>query len=268
MYFIPFRRDRKQINMKKTFLYVILVIMSVILSSLALAASEDSVIDKIMKGEIKLTKDWKTVADNVKCRDNGKEYQCEFIHVKDNSAKPATKTTCTKSFAKWNLLPVNYAINPTNSQGLTSAFVTSAISTAAGTWDAATSKNLFNPYSVDTTAEYGIRDYKNSIAIGAYSGSSSTIAVTSIWFTKRTGILEFDMLFNTYYRWGDATTNPSLMDLQNIATHELGHAVGLDDIYTASCSYVTMYGYSNYGDISKRTLEQPDITGLQKMYGV
>jgi len=31
---------------------------------------------------------------------------------------------------------------------------------------------------------------------------------------------------------------------------------------------VTMYGYSNYGETSKRTLEQPDITGLQSMYGI
>jgi len=58
------------------------------------------------------------------------------------------------------------------------------------------------------------------------------------------------------------------MDLQNIATHELGHAVGLNDIYSGSCSYVTMYGYSTEGDIGKRTLEQPDITGLQTMYGI
>jgi len=30
---------------------------------------------------------------------------------------------------------------------------------------------------------------------------------------------------------------------------------------------VTMYGYSDYGEIIKRTLEQPDITGLQTLYG-
>ena len=56
------------------------------------------------------------------------------------------------------------------------------------------------------------------------------------------------------------------MDLQNIATHELGHAVGMDDIYTDSCSHVTMYGYSYEGDTEKRTLELPDIEGLLRMY--
>jgi hypothetical protein len=28
-----------------------------------------------------------------------------------------------------------------------------------------------------------------------------------------------------------------------------------------------MYGYSDYGEVKKRTLEQPDITGLQTLYG-
>ena len=58
------------------------------------------------------------------------------------------------------------------------------------------------------------------------------------------------------------------MDLQNIATHELGHGVGLADIYDTTCSAVTMYGYSNNGDIQKRTLEVPDIRGLQTLYGI
>lgn len=58
------------------------------------------------------------------------------------------------------------------------------------------------------------------------------------------------------------------MDLQNIATHELGHGVGPGDIYSSSCSEVTMYGYSSYGENKKRALEQQDIIGLQKMYGV
>jgi len=57
------------------------------------------------------------------------------------------------------------------------------------------------------------------------------------------------------------------MDLENIAVHELGHTVGLSDIYSTACSEVTMYGYSTEGETSKRTLEQPDITGLQRMYG-
>ena len=73
-------------------------------------------------------------------------------------------------------------------------------------------------------------------------------------------------MFDTDWTWGDAIIDLTKMDLQNIATHELGHGVGLGDVYDTVCSAVTMYGYSDYGEIQKRTLEQPDIKGLLTLY--
>ncbi|MBA7643606.1 hypothetical protein ES703_51337 [subsurface metagenome] len=57
------------------------------------------------------------------------------------------------------------------------------------------------------------------------------------------------------------------MDLQNIATHELGHSVGLGDLYDDVASEETMYGLSEYGETKKRTLYLGDIAGIQKLYG-
>jgi hypothetical protein len=170
---------------------------------------------------------------------------------------------------KWKSLPVSYVINPTNPQGLSDSFVTASISTSAETWDAATSAELFNDsYAVDMTARYGVQDYQNSIAFGTYP-DNNVIAVTSIWYMPRgKQLVEFDMNFNTAFAWGDASINASLMDLQNIATHELGHSAGLGDIYSASCTEVTMYGYSTEGELSKRSLELPDISGVTRMYGL
>ncbi|MBU2577818.1 matrixin family metalloprotease, partial [Patescibacteria group bacterium] len=94
------------------------------------------------------------------------------------------------------------------------------------------------------------------------------IAVTTIWYNPATkAIVEFDIMFDTDWTWGDATIDTAKMDLQNIATHEFGHGVGLADVYDSACSAVTMYGYSDYGETQKKTLETPDITGLQKLYG-
>jgi len=170
---------------------------------------------------------------------------------------------------QWKTLPVSYVINPANPQGLSESFITSTIWTAAETWDAATSSELFNnSYTVDSAAQYGVQDYKNSIVFGDYP-DNNVIAVTSMWFIPRNHrMVEFDMEFNTRYTWGDASINASTMDLQNIATHELGHSAGLNDIYSTSCSAVTMYGYSSNGELTKRTLEQPDIEGLRAMYGL
>lgn len=213
-------------------------------------------------------------------KDNGKNLiAIDVIHWQKGYAKPGggssnQPTTCyaflgkyRQTYYKWNTPLVSYVINPTGS-GLDEAVVGAAIHSAAETWDAATSAQLFKAtYTFDYTAKWGVQDFKNSLTWGNY-GQSGVIAVTRYWINSRTGsIAEFDIMFDTDFAWGDAAANSSLMDVQNIATHELGHGIGLSDVYKTQCNAVTMYGYSDNGDISKRTLEQPDITGLQTLYG-
>jgi hypothetical protein len=196
----------------------------------------------------------------------------DFIHYAKPTgpAKPAPPApTCYKLMGiKWKQLPVSYTINTVNTEGLSPDQVNSTLSTSAETWDSVTTRELFSDSFKTANVAYGIRDGKNAIVFGPYS-ESNVIAVTSVWYSSRTKeIVEFDMLFNDKWEWGNATDNKSLMDLQNIATHEFGHAAGLADLYTDSCTFVTMYGYSGEGDMVKRTLEQPDITGLRAIYGV
>lgn len=186
--------------------------------------------------------------------------------------EPAPAPTCYafmgkygKRFLKWGELPVNYVINP---NGFSESFVTGAISAGAEEWGNWTSADLFGSYSIDETATYRVQNYVNAISFGDYYSDPDIIAAATVWYSPATKtIVEFDIIFETNYTWGDATLNPSVMDLQNIATHELGHGVGLADIYETECSEVTMYGYSGYGETQKRTLETPDITGIQILYG-
>ncbi|MEK6882552.1 MAG: matrixin family metalloprotease [Nanoarchaeota archaeon] len=196
----------------------------------------------------------------------------DFIHyVKPNSPAKASRTdSCYKLMGvKWRTTPLNYIINPSNPDSLSEGFVASAISESAETWDSATSRELFNnTYKINYTANYGNQDFNNVIDFGNLNDDRA-IAVTTIWYTiVGKQIVEYDIRFNTQFKWGDATINSSLMDLRNIAVHEKGHGFGLADIYSTACSEVTLYGYSNYGETKKRTLEQPDITGLQKLYGI
>ena len=209
------------------------------------------------------------IAESDKQKD--KLERIDLIHYAkpENPGKPGKTETCYKLFGyNWKILPVSYVINPSNPQGLDEGFITSAISASAKTWDLATTSELFNNnYIINYSVNYGVFDYKNAIVFGDYP-NDNVIAVTSYWRNPKTkALVEFDILFNTRYAWGDATINPELMDLQNIATHELGHGVGLADLYSTFCSEVTMYGYSTYGETKERSLETADITGLQAMYG-
>lgn len=196
-----------------------------------------------------------------------------FIHeASQGNQKPAKATTCYKLLGvKWRVLPQDYVIHPNVNNT-----VPGAIQASVYTWDAATSKQLFGASTVDSTANWDGQtpDGRNEYSFGDYS-QNGVIAVTVIWSGIPLGggrrqIVEYDVMFDTDFAWGDATASSStpVMDLENISTHETGHGLGLNDIYTASCSAVTMYGYSSEGDIAKRTLETPDILGLQKMYGM
>jgi hypothetical protein len=205
-----------------------------------------------------------------------------FIHYKKGYAKPPwadggkKETQCYDflgRWVKWKELPVNYVIDPDNPYNLTEEFITDAIYNSAEEWDSYTSSELFGSYSIDYEASWDsdAPDGRNELLFGDYP-QEGVIAVTVVWGyfygpPDERKIIEFDILFDTDFVWGDATADPNVMDLQNIATHELGHGVGLDDLYDTVCSEETMYGYSDYGETKKRTLNTGDITGLQELYG-
>lgn len=208
-----------------------------------------------------------------------------FVHYANNAkARPPPQETGTYKLMgiKWATLQVPFAVN-TKDSGIDESIVKSTILLAANEWDdgtyslsegiegKGTKANLYADYTADslpTTAKTAAYDGTNCIFWGSIT-DSNTIAVTTVWYT-RVGrqILEFDMEFNTYYTW---TVSPEgisgTMDLQNIATHELGHSVGLADLYTASASKETMYGYSDYGITSARDLYLGDQAGIVKLYG-
>jgi hypothetical protein len=80
-------------------------------------------------------------------------------------------------------------------------------------------------------------------------------------------IVEADIEFNEYYAWSASTSCPSgYIDVQTVALHELGHWVGLADLYSAGDAAKVMYGYS-YSGTTKRALTADDIAGIQSIYG-
>jgi hypothetical protein len=100
----------------------------------------------------------------------------------------------------------------------------------------------------------------------SYLGTDGTIAQNSFWFNPTTGVLsESDIVFNTYYSWS-VTGASGTYDVQNIATHELGHALSLDDLYGYFDSEKTMYGYANEGETKKRSLDPDDVAGICHLY--
>jgi len=169
---------------------------------------------------------------------------------------------------------VDYVINPSGS-GVDYGDVESALTQGFEEWDGVTLAEVFADPSVNPEAPIGIAlDDHNTISWALLS-DPNIIAVTSIWYIPgkppRT-IVQFDIVFNIYHDWGiDPDANDGIqidaMDIENIATHEAGHVVGLADLYEGKYSELTMYGYSDEGETKKRSLESGDILGAQKLYG-
>lgn len=159
--------------------------------------------------------------------------------------------------------------------GLLMSFVVEAIYSGAEEWDNHTSAELFGSYITvdDATFDADSPDGTNEILFGNYS-EPGVIAVTIVWMSRiGKRIIEFDIMFDIDFPWGNAgptsetELGESVMDLQNIATHELGHGAGLADLYDDKWSEQTMYGYATYGETKKRTLNTGDIAGIQALYG-
>jgi hypothetical protein len=118
------------------------------------------------------------------------------------------------------------------------------------------------------------------------------IAVAAYWYnivTKELAEVDIAMNSDSSYAWwqndsGDTAwteggainaegvpyspENPFDVDVQNLITHESGHALVLGDLYADSNSEKTMYGYSGEFELKSRSLEPGDEAGIQAIYPV
>ena len=174
--------------------------------------------------------------------------------------------------AKWKTLEP-YVINPSNAEGLDENFVVTNFAADIQKWEDAAGADIVGPGSSTAApleADSVTPDGVNEVYFGAID-DPNTIGVTIIWGVfggppKARELVEWDQVYNQAdFDWS-STGDPTKMDFESIATHELGHTVGLDDLYTDECADQTMYGYASEGELNKRTLEAGDIAGIQKLY--
>lgn len=195
----------------------------------------------------------------------------------DSNTSPSCYTYIAKGAAWTTVEP--WVVNPANPDGMTDASVFSILSNGIDKWEDAADGSVGDGAGVDilgdgtiTTAALEMdtesTDGQNEVYFDALD--SGTIGVTIVWgvFSGPPSgryLAEWDQVYNTLYAWSD-TGAAEKMDFDNIATHELGHSVGLGDLYESGCSDETMYGYGAEGETKKRSLEAGDIAGVSKLY--
>jgi hypothetical protein len=173
--------------------------------------------------------------------------------------------------AKWKTLEP-YIVDPSNNESLSDSFVRSNLAGDIAKWEAAASYDILGSEinGVVDGADTVDPDGKNEVYFGDIS-QPGAIGVTIVWGIFRgppdlRELVEWDQVYDDAdFDWS-SSGEPGKMDFEAIATHELGHSVGLDDLYNDECSEMTMYGYADNGETKKRTLEDGDIAGVSSLY--
>lgn len=98
---------------------------------------------------------------------------------------------------------------------------------------------------------------------GYFPGWSGIVAVTPLTFYTSGRIIDADVLFNGKNFAFTTEGAAGRYDVQDVATHELGHLLGLDH---SACAGASMYPYVDPTVILHRSLSIDDIHGLQHMY--
>ena len=211
-----------------------------------------------------------------------------IIHRKDNAAKPSgakpSTTTCYTYLAKgakWKAIEP-WVTNPTNARSLDPIAVFNLLNGGVTKWEDATDGAVGNSIGVDvlgsgsTTQEILVADTSSpdnkNEAYFADITDSNTIAVTIVWGIfggpiSGRQLVEWDQVYDDVtYDWSAESAGISgKMDFDNIATHELGHSVGMGDLYN-SCTEETMYGFSSNAETKKKDLNSGDIAGMNALY--
>ena len=173
------------------------------------------------------------------------------------------------------------------------------ISKGANQWDSNTAKNVFKGSDTTNTPgpgnvlEFttfipnpgtyygGTGDGNNNYMAVTTAVTGSTIGLAYTWYYTDLYVTgwdgdpyqkaaESDVYFNANKYWrvatGESTLTNSKFDVRTIATHEVGHSLGLLDLYGSKDANKIMYGYNN-GQV-KWYLRNADKLGLWSLYGL
>lgn len=167
------------------------------------------------------------------------------------------------AFASWPGSSATFFINPQNADVSDSA-AEAALLTAMDAWNTQGQSSFHYSYGgrvSDTNTGY---DGKNVIVFRNASNGSA-LASTYYWYSGGT-MLDADIVFwdAPYVFFAGTSGCNGGAYIEDVATHEMGHALGLSH---SSVADATMYPTYSYCSQDQRTLAADDISGLQSLYG-
>lgn len=155
-------------------------------------------------------------------------------------------------------IPVNFYINP-NTNDIPGDGERIAVQNAMNTWSNVSCSFLgFQSQTSSCTA--GSKDGVNCVS---WKTTDSSYLALTYWWSSGSNFTETDIVFFEKYKW---STNPAYdeYDVESVALHELGHALGLS--HNNSSSTLVMFYQILPGSTAKRSLQSDDISGVCNLY--
>src|SRR6266545_3778676 len=168
------------------------------------------------------------------------------------------RVTCDDpgGFAHWTTSSLAWWHNPANQGGKPG--VATALQNAMASWTEVSPANYTLRYAGTTDRGFATDGVNTVLWTDGNGCTGRCLAITALVLQSGQVITEADVSFNNSASWNTGGTD---YDVQAIATHELGHTLGIHhtDI-TRSHNRPTMYAY--YFGTAGRTLETDDQDAL------
>jgi hypothetical protein len=164
--------------------------------------------------------------------------------------------------------------------GLSAQQAQAAISSAANSWDSAVGQNLFaDGQTVEIDSTKKCDDVYDGYNVHAWKYLSDAPSALAYARTRYGGpivdgyyqVQESDVSYNTRYGWSTDLNNLNgKFDVETVSLHELGHTIGLADLYLLPDSDPRRHDYEQIMNLytgPQRTLGSGDETAARLLYG-
>ena len=211
-----------------------------------------------------------------------------LVMVVSLTAQPAqaylhltSSTGSTQTPLKWNQTRLRWFATDRGVAGVTAAQFQTAVAAGFATWEAVPTASVAFQFVGFTSAVPFDDDGISTFGFDAQPDLDRVLGATSFVVDTLTGeIVESDVFFNSIFSWSTAAAgDASRFDLQSVATHEIGHFVGLghsaigeteirpDGGRRVLASGAVMFPISlGRGITADRTLQPDDIAGVSDLY--